>query len=111
MFYNNSDKLIYTAPSCKKYDPLDVYRKLIVISKSQLNNHLSDWQITDQPGGDTDANRITAAIAEHELVRISRETFALKPFDEGTGDLDADAINVLVDYLEWLAKKEKPVAK
>lgn len=111
MFYNNSDKLIYTSPSGKKYDPLDVYRKLIVISRSQLNTHLSDWQIIDQSGGDTDANKVTAAIAEHELVRISRETFALKPFDDGNGDLDADAINMLVDYLEWLSKKEKPVAK
>jgi hypothetical protein len=107
MFYTDEQKLIYTAPDARKFDPLAIYRKLILVSRAKINEHLANWRVVEI-NGDSTENQVIAAISEAELVRISRETFGLKNFADGEGDTDAAALHVLCDYLEWLSKKEKP---
>ena len=107
--YPTEQKLIYTSPANKKYDPLVIYRKLILNSQGKINEHLSNWRATDS--GNTPENQVISAYSESELVNISRATFELKPFDEGKGDFDSTALDILCHYLEWTAKKDQPELK
>jgi len=98
MFYSNSDKLIYTAPHGRPYDPLALQRKLLLASTGTLNDLLATWSAAES----TDLDR---AAAEESLVAITRSAFDLQPFDTEGGVTDRIALNCLTDFLEWLAKK------
>ncbi len=97
MFFNQLDKLIYTSPLDKKFDPLALYRKLITSRGGVINDRLSIWS-------DETATSFNKAMAEEELVAISRQSFELKPFTEEDGVTDGVALNCLVDFLEWIEK-------
>lgn len=98
MFYNNIDKLIYTDPVFNgKYDPLAVYRKLILAEGGLLNSRLFTWS-------DDKVTDVDRALAEESIVRITRESFGLKPFTEVDGVTDGVALTILQDFLEWLRK-------
>jgi hypothetical protein len=98
MFYNNIDKLIYTCSvNGKKYDPLDLYRKLICCRNGVLNSLISQWT-------DKDTTDIQRATAESSIVTVTRECFAFLPFDVESGVTDGMALTALNDFLGWLEK-------
>lgn len=91
-------KAIYKDPLGRQYDPLPVYRKLVIESKGRINDLLADWEAEDP---------LTSAVAEEELVRVARAAFALVPFSQPNGHTDSQALDVLANYLEFAAKKGK----
>lgn len=99
MFYTDDQKLIYTAPTGTRFDPLAVHRSLILFSRGTLNDLLAAW-------GDKEGTEFGRAEAEENLIRVAREVFQLKPFDVEGGVTDSTVIKVLCDYLEWLEGKE-----
>ncbi len=97
MFYTEADKLIYTSPINKKYDPLALHRRLIVSCGGVINMRLATW--TSETASD-----IERAIAEEDLVAVTRQAFNFKPFDQEDGVTDGVALNCLVDFLGWIEK-------
>jgi hypothetical protein len=104
MFYNEIDKLIYESPLKKKYDPLVVYRHLILHSNGKINDLLAIWS-------EDSSSDVHKAVAEGQLVDIARKVFDLKPFSEEGGVVDGVVLNELVDYIDWLEKKGQRVEK
>jgi len=110
MFFPDHEKLIYAPPGFDtKLDPLAVDRALRIASNGTLAGLLSDWQsasdgLGDISQGSTSANDVLSARAEETLVRVAREAFGLPPFPDCT---DGVALEVLCDYLEWMAGKGK----
>ena len=91
-------KAIYKDPLGRQYDPLPVYRKLVLESRGRINDLLADWESDDillQTG------------AEEELVRVSRVAFQFTPFSQPNGHTDAQVLETLVHYLDYVAKKEQ----
>lgn len=84
-----------------RFDPLAVRRKLVIASNGELNNLIEVWE--DQ----RDAETVAAALAEEKLVAAARSAFSLKPLGEESGVCDADVIEVLADFLEYLVGKHE----
>lgn len=104
MFFSDDEKLIYTAPTGTKYDPIALHRKLVVASGGRLNEWLATW-------GDRTAPEIAVATAEESLVGAARTAFACTPFNNGTGTPDRDVIDSLCDFLEWQRGKDLRVRR
>ncbi len=101
MFYSDAERTIYQSPLGHSYDPLAVQRKLRIASRGQFNALLIDWQ------GEED---FASAVAEEALVIAAREAFEFVPFDEEGGVTDAQVIETLTHFTEYLAAK-KPSAE
>lgn len=95
MFYSEQERLIYTSPAGSRHDPLQIQRRLVLVSGGQLNDYLDLWTKTD-------GTAVERARAEEELVRFSRLSFDLKPFDQEGGVVDAVALDCLDHFLRWL---------
>lgn len=114
MHFQDHEKRIYTPESRPdlKLDPLAVDRALTKASGGQLSTLLKQWQPVERDAsgvpltGDISDNGANAelvrAAAEEKLAAIAREVFGFKPFPEST---DAEALEVLLDYLWWMEGK------
>jgi len=102
MFYSETEKQIYTSPTGQRFDPVTIQRQLILHSRGDINNHLGVFTSETH-------SLVEKALAEENLVDISRKTFKLLPCLETDGVTDAVAIECLFDFLEWLQGKEKRV--
>lgn len=90
-------KAIYTDPLGRKYDPLPVYRKLVIESRAKINDLLTDWESGDE---------LAAAAAEEELARVARVAFGFVPFAQQNGHTDAQVLDTLQHYLRYVEGKE-----
>lgn len=95
--YSEAERSIYS-PSRNgepigHYDPLAIRRKLVIATKGKFNDLLKQQQGDDE---------LEAAIAEEELVAAVRFAFALAPLTPTGGVADADALDLLDDYLDYL---------
>lgn len=109
MFFPDHEKQIYSPPgSDLKYDPLDLDRAIVFHSGGNLSELWAGWKTQD---GDAhvDGRSFTAAeaaleraTAEAEIVRVARGAFKLPAFPDCT---DAQALEYLCDFLEWMRKK------
>lgn len=88
-------------------DPLVVRRRLMQTTHGEFDQILADASEPD-PGAPLEADigvmaRITA---QEKLAACARETFNLPPINPATGEgfTEAIALNVLDQFLEWLAK-------
>lgn len=102
MFYTEAERQVYpcAALSDRLFDPLHLYRQLVIYTAGKIDDLLADWQ------GD---EAVDKAKAEEKLVCAVRLAFNLKTFTEPDGCTDAVALEALVDYLEWMGKKETRV--
>lgn len=82
-----------------RFDPLAVRRKLVIASGGELNSLIDTWE------EQRDAETVAAALAEEKLVAAARSAFSLKPISDENGVCDADVIELLADFLEYLAGK------
>lgn len=87
---------LYVSPDGTRYDPLALYRKLLIQSGNRINDLLTDWQGEDP---------LKAALAEDTLVAVTRAAFALKPFDDPEGVTDRHVLDTLAHYLEYTEGK------
>ena len=96
----DSDISIYTAPNGRKYDPLSLYRKLLIQSRNSINALLTDWQSSE-------SDPLASVVAEEQLVALARSVFGLKGIEEeGQGGVtDRTVLNTLTHYLEFTEKK------
>lgn len=114
MQYQEHEKKIYECPgNSKKYDPLALDRLLTVTSGGQLNTILTEWSASSDGRGDVSPegranNAVLSAQAEEKLVGIARRVFDLLPFPDC---LDADALEMLTHYLEWMEGKGETARK
>lgn len=95
--FTDRERQIYESPGGVKYDPLACLRTLLVATGNKVNDFLADWEGTDA---------VAAAVAEGELVRAARAVFAVKPFDEDGGVLDAVALETLFHFLAFVEGKD-----
>ena len=110
MFFQEHEKQIYVAPNGGKFDPLAVERALVVHSGGKLNEILKAWSAGSDGQGDVgdgakEQNRILSAQAEEMLAGIARKVFQVPDFPDG---LDAQALECLCHYWEWMEGKGKP---
>lgn len=107
MFFTDEERTIYTSPLGTKYDPLRVDRLLTIATNNRLDEYVG---CVNNAGGETgdvsQAGRAQAAVlaarAELELAKAARAAFGLPEFPELT---DARALEVLYDFLGWMAGK------
>lgn len=99
--YSDSERLCYS-PSVGgepigHYDPLAIRRKLVIATKGKFNDLLKRQQGDDE---------LESAVAEEELVAAVRSAFSLPPLTPTGGVADADALDLLDDYLDYLGKPQ-----
>lgn len=95
--YSDAERAIYS-PSLGgepigHYDPLAIRRKLVIATKGKFNDLLKRQQGDDE---------LESAVAEEELVAAVRSAFSLPPLTPTGGVADADALDLLDDYLDYL---------
>jgi hypothetical protein len=123
MFFTDRDKQIYTPTgSTAKFDPLAVNNKLTVYSLGTLNDLLADHNAFGEEKDKLDAEdadspaipslkkavadaAVRTATADLKLAHIARQAFGLPPFPDC---LDANALEILFDFLGWLEGKDAP---
>ena len=93
--YTLKQRQIYTSPLNTRHDPLEVERRLRVASRGEINKLLDTW-------GDKD--ELAAAVAEANLVEVARTAFSLRPLVEKDGVSDADVLDTLVHFLNYLGE-------
>lgn len=112
MFFEEHERKIYS-PATKpdlKFDPLAVDRAITKAMNGftdSLELLLRSVQPVTRDSGDVSmegqaAARVTRADAEEQLAAIARKAFGFSAFPDCT---DAEALEVLYDYLEWMEKK------
>jgi len=82
-----------------RFDPLAIKRRLVIGSEGKLNEYLDIYET---------GSELERLAAEEKLVALTRTAFGFKPLAEADGVCDADVIDVLGDFLEFLAKKPQP---
>jgi hypothetical protein len=108
MFFQDHEKTIYSPEgSDMKFDPLALDRALVTASGGKLAELIEQWKSGSDDKGDVSASgkaerQIASALAEGELVKVARVAFKLGEFPV---DLDAEALEYLCDFLEWMKKK------
>jgi hypothetical protein len=114
MFFSEQERKIYVAPNSeKKHDPLHLDRLLTIHSGNRLNELITLRNAISDNLGDVSVEgkrqaAIESAKAELELARIARKTFGLPEFPEC---LDAEALETLYHFLEWLEGKGETARK
>lgn len=85
-------------------DPLAVRRRLMQTTHGEFDQILSD-SAEPEPGTE-DIGVMARIAAQEKLAACARETFNLPPINPATGEgfTEAIALNVLDQFLEWLAK-------
>lgn len=111
-------------------DPLQVRRKFIQASFGEIDQILRDasetfpWEPSIDPRTgealppmapieDRDPNKeMQREQAEQRRFEVVCQVFELPPFDPltGEGTREEEAIAILVQWLEWIAKKKRPAA-
>jgi hypothetical protein len=116
MFFEEHEKQIYSVPFTlgkekepRQYDPLVIDSYLMIVSENKLNELIGDFNSVSSKTGDIGAdtknkNQILHAHARLELARIARKVFTIP---EPPECLDAHALEVLFDFVEWMEKKGK----
>lgn len=115
MHFEAHEKAIYSPESRPdlKYDPLDLDRKLTIISGGTFGDLVDRYRpIEYGPDGKPLAGdisedgvkkaKVDRAEAEAELVGVVRKAFVLPEFPECT---DGQALEILHDYLWYMEKK------
>lgn len=108
MFFADHEKSIYSPPgSDLKFDPLALDRAITRESGGRLLELWVEWEA--KPGDAFTSGVLTAAeaalrsaAAEAELVGAARRAFGLPDWPDCP---DATALEYLVDFREWMAKK------
>lgn len=108
--FTEKEKLIYQALDGRLFDPLRVDRLLTIHSGNRLRELVALRNPETIESGDVSkAGRAKAEVeacrAELELAAVAREAFELAPFPDCT---DAQALDLLYHFLEWLAGKDAP---
>lgn len=98
MFFTEQEKKIYSSPTGRKYDPVDLYNK-IVASSPNLNEILYSWWGEQS----TDSERAQAAL---QLTQIARNAFEMPPIDQEGGVASAIVLETLYDFLRWREGKD-----
>lgn len=97
-----ADQSIYRCPVTAYYfDPLAVQRKLLLLSKGEVNSWLRDQRGDDE---------MAAFAADDKLVPVIRGAFGLQEVnrDTGQGHATSTCLSVLDHFLRYMdAKKEK----
>jgi hypothetical protein len=108
MFFQDHEKQIYSpAGSDLRFDPLDLDRRLVLHSRGNLPILWVLWKtqtgdvLIDGVADDASA-ALERAMAEEQIVRAARNAFQLPDFPDCT---DAQALEYLCDFLEWMRKK------
>lgn len=96
MYFSDADKQIYTSPDDRRFDPLAVHRKLVVVTGAKINDYLADWNGPDL---------VAKAVAEERLALASRSAFGYLPFDQDGGVTDAVALETLFHFLHYCQGK------
>ena len=112
MFFEEHLKKIYKYGETS-YDPLRVDLILRVESDNRLNEYIDYRNAYYLDLGDISPEgkkekSLLAAKAELELARIARSAFSLPPFPDCT---DAQALEVLFDFMEWMSGKGEVAGK
>lgn len=80
------------------FDPLAVRRELLLLTSGRLNDLLDAYE---NPPEDDPLARLKA---EKAIAAASRGAFGFPPVTDKGGVLDAEAIEVLYDFLDYLGK-------
>jgi hypothetical protein len=101
--YTDKEKEIYILPhSNLGVDPLEVKRKLIILSKGQLNDWITEFNTVE--------DEVAKATVEDSIITVARAAFKLGSPSEG-GVTDAVVLEYLAHFLEWLSTPFDPIAK
>ena len=100
----SKNKELYITPDNKfAYDPLNIRRRLLILSDNKLN----DLIVTYNEG----LSEIDRLKAEEELLRISRTAFGLPPLTPQGGVPDEAVLEYLGHFLEWLLLPSQPIVE
>lgn len=94
------DLSVYRCPVSGLYlDPLAVQRKLLLLSKGEINPWLQDH---------LDGDEAKSLAAEEKLLPVVREAMKLSPIDPRTGEgvTDEACLRALNFYLGWMQEKK-----
>ena len=99
--YSEAERQIYTPivnGRQRRYDPLAIRRRLLVESDGQFEAIRTEYEAEDE---------VQSARAEETLLRIARAAFSFRPISdaEHADEVnDADTLEVLYDWLDWMGK-------
>lgn len=108
MFFEDHEKKVYTPTGTSfKFDPLAIDRALRVATGNRLARLVTAWKAIDSDEGDISEDGVQKKIlasceAEELLAGAARAAFGLPQFPDCT---DAEALEMLCDYLDWVKKK------
>ena len=92
--YTTQEKTIYAGLDGRRFDPLEVRRRLTIHTGGDLHELLTVFN---------DGTDLDSAQAEDKLVPAARVAFNFKAAVEG-GTTDATVLEYLAHYLEWLSR-------
>ncbi|MDY3557608.1 hypothetical protein R5W23_000135 [Gemmata sp. JC673] len=98
MLFTDHEKQIYTAPTGDKYDPIALSYSLVAQSGGMWDEWLDLWCGADTPPQD----RATVAL---QIAGVARRVFGFRRFDEEGGRLDAEVLEAVHHFEEYLSKK------
>ena len=103
----------FAAPdgSTRFADPLDLYRKLLIAFGGSFQAY--DQSLPPREGQELDPDgEVQRAQAEEKVVAAVRGVLQLKPVDPLTGEgaTDQQCLDVIDDFMRYLAEKKKSTA-